>query len=427
MAATAHILTVNVEEYFQALPLSRVLRPRQWTVLPSRVDRNIDELLAFFDQRGVRATFFVPRWHAERQPEIIARILATGHEIAARGRLLEEAEQQSFSEDLALLEALLQGAGAGEIMGYRSGMPIRVLEEWQQAALLSRGYRYDASLECEAPSSRMARSPGPTTVDAVTALAVRSCRFFSRGRILSDCSSLRSLPGAKRKEAVAALTAAGDGMLFSMQSWELDSDQPRITALSRKEATRQYGRLAESREILESVFATGNFASIQATFGFEPDREQRETPLAEETPLDEELCADPVELSTTHGVTTERMPVSMIVPLYNEQEGLDYLGNSMSLLTSALEKEYSMQYILVDDGSNDDTWQGLQHRYAARDNCRLVRHEANLGVSAAILTGIRAATSEIVCSMDADGSYDPLVLAKMLPLIEEADLVTASP
>jgi glycosyltransferase involved in cell wall biosynthesis len=58
----------------------------------------------------------------------------------------------------------------------------------------------------------------------------------------------------------------------------------------------------------------------------------------------------------------------------------------------------------------------------------VVRHEVNAGVAAAIMTGIEAADTEIVASIDADCSYDPHELAGMVPMLtEDVDLVTASP
>ena len=58
----------------------------------------------------------------------------------------------------------------------------------------------------------------------------------------------------------------------------------------------------------------------------------------------------------------------------------------------------------------------------------MVRHEVNGGVAAAIMTGIKAADTEIVCSIDADCSYDPHELAGMIPMLtDDVDLVTASP
>jgi dolichol-phosphate mannosyltransferase len=60
--------------------------------------------------------------------------------------------------------------------------------------------------------------------------------------------------------------------------------------------------------------------------------------------------------------------------------------------------------------------------------CDIVQHSRNQGIAAAIQTGLKNARTEIVCSIDADCTYDPLELMNMLPLLTDGvDLVTASP
>lgn len=123
-----------------------------------------------------------------------------------------------------------------------------------------------------------------------------------------------------------------------------------------------------------------------------------------------------------------KRPVSIVVPCFNEELALPYLANTLKSVESELEKEYKLHFIFVDDGSSDGTWSSLQKIFRAKSNCTFVRHMLNLGVSAAILTGIHHANTEIVCSIDCDCTYDPHELKNMIPCLTEGiDLVTASP
>jgi glycosyltransferase involved in cell wall biosynthesis len=66
--------------------------------------------------------------------------------------------------------------------------------------------------------------------------------------------------------------------------------------------------------------------------------------------------------------------------------------------------------------------------FGGRGDCRLVRHEENLGAARSIQTGLRHAETQVVCSIDCDCTYDPHELAGMIPLLtEDVDVVTASP
>jgi glycosyltransferase involved in cell wall biosynthesis len=96
-------------------------------------------------------------------------------------------------------------------------------------------------------------------------------------------------------------------------------------------------------------------------------------------------------------------------------------------LRRELAGRYRVHLTIVDDGSGDGTWDEMQGMFAGVPDFTALRHPANRGVAAAVLTGIRNASTEIVCSIDCDCSYDPAILADMLPLAGEADLVTASP
>ena len=120
------------------------------------------------------------------------------------------------------------------------------------------------------------------------------------------------------------------------------------------------------------------------------------------------------------------LAVTMIVPCFNEQESVDQLLVKLDELTNRLQG-YSFQFLIVDDGSSDETVARLQHLTASKSNFTVLRHSENLGVAAAIMTGLRAAKTEVCCSMDFDCSYEPLQFEPMIPMIAEAHLVTASP
>jgi dolichol-phosphate mannosyltransferase len=84
-------------------------------------------------------------------------------------------------------------------------------------------------------------------------------------------------------------------------------------------------------------------------------------------------------------------------------------------------------FVFVDDGSTDATWALLQRHAQGRTDVQLVQHAQNRGVAAAIRSGLQAARSERVASIDGDLSYDPMELRAMLAALAHADVVTASP
>ncbi|HEV3138932.1 MAG TPA: polysaccharide deacetylase family protein, partial [Vicinamibacterales bacterium] len=78
-------LTVDVEEWFHVCDADGPLAFERWDSLPSRVVETTRDLLELLDGCGVRATFFVLGWIAERHPALVQEIVAAGHEIGSHG------------------------------------------------------------------------------------------------------------------------------------------------------------------------------------------------------------------------------------------------------------------------------------------------------------------------------------------------------
>jgi dolichol-phosphate mannosyltransferase len=132
--------------------------------------------------------------------------------------------------------------------------------------------------------------------------------------------------------------------------------------------------------------------------------------------------------TTDNALVANTIAVSVVVPLFNERECVDSLVASLAKVERELGSRYELEFLLVDDGSSDGTVALLQAAIGDRDGYRLLEHGTNRGIAAAIGTGIKAASHEVVVSMDCDGSYDPLLMGELIPhLTPGVDLVTASP
>src|SRR5206468_9918549 len=87
------------------------------------VVQNTDRLLDLFARYGVRATFFVLVWVAERFPALVRDLAARGHEIASHGyhhQLLYTLTPEQFREDVRSAKAALESASGGAVVCYRS-------------------------------------------------------------------------------------------------------------------------------------------------------------------------------------------------------------------------------------------------------------------------------------------------------------------
>ena len=113
---------------------------------------------------------------------------------------------------------------------------------------------------------------------------------------------------------------------------------------------------------------------------------------------------------------TERPDISVVVPLYNEEENLPILQKE---LFRALEGR-SFELVFVDDGSKDGTLSSIKRS----PEVRVVQFETNAGQSAAMFAGIQAARGAVIVLLDGDLQNDPADIPRLLAEIERgADLV----
>ena len=122
--------------------------------------------------------------------------------------------------------------------------------------------------------------------------------------------------------------------------------------------------------------------------------------------------------------TTYNINISVVVPLYNEEESLPELHAWIRRVMEA--NNYTYEIIFVDDGSSDNSWnivRSLQRRDA---NIRGIRFRRNYGKSAALYCGFEVARGEVVITMDADLQDSPDEIPELYRMIklERYDLVS---
>ena len=119
--------------------------------------------------------------------------------------------------------------------------------------------------------------------------------------------------------------------------------------------------------------------------------------------------------------------VSVVVPCYNEVASIPNLAEHLFQARQELE-HYDLDFVFVDDGSSDETYEVLSDHFSDWENVKIVRHDQNQGLMAAVMTGVEHGCGEIVCSIDSDCTYDPARLIDLLPQLgENVGAVTGSP
>ncbi len=116
--------------------------------------------------------------------------------------------------------------------------------------------------------------------------------------------------------------------------------------------------------------------------------------------------------------------ISVVVPLYNEEESLPELCEWIARVMA--ENGYRYEIILVDDGSIDASWEVVERLSAQNQYIKGLRFSRNHGKSAALDTGFKAAAGEVIITMDADLQDSPDEIPGLYHMIKEEryDLVS---
>jgi glycosyltransferase involved in cell wall biosynthesis len=114
--------------------------------------------------------------------------------------------------------------------------------------------------------------------------------------------------------------------------------------------------------------------------------------------------------------------ISVFFPCYNEQ---DNISGVVKKALDVLEKlNADFEIIIVNDGSSDDTGKITDELAGRNDRIKVVHHGTNLGYGAALQSGFKAATKELVFYTDGDGQFDINEMPPLLDLMGQYDIVS---
>jgi glycosyltransferase involved in cell wall biosynthesis len=114
--------------------------------------------------------------------------------------------------------------------------------------------------------------------------------------------------------------------------------------------------------------------------------------------------------------------ITVFFPCHNEQDNVSRVAEQAVTVLETLQADYEV--IIVDDGSSDATGRIADEVAAGHSRLRVIHHARNLGYGAALQSGFRAATKELVFYTDGDGQFDMDEMPALLPLLADCDIVS---
>jgi polysaccharide deacetylase family protein (PEP-CTERM system associated) len=268
-------LTVDVEEHFQVAAFEQQIERDAWEIHPSRVARNTNQVLDVFAGRGVRATFFTLGWVAERNPQLIRRIVSEGHELASHGYDHTRAikmDRETFHADVLKTRHILEDLGGVAVRGYRApSYSIGASNLWALDVLQEAGYLYSSSIYPirhdlygmpEAPRFAFRIRPG-----AILELPVTTIEVGGRNLPAGGGGYFRLLPyGLFRWGLQRVNQRDRQPGIFYFHPWEVDPDQPRVEGAPLRSQFRHYLNLKSTEARLGRLLSDFEWGRMDEVF-----------------------------------------------------------------------------------------------------------------------------------------------------------------
>jgi len=267
-----HALSFDVEEHFQVAAFWSDERRRNWESYESRVERNVEKILALLSLHGVQATFFVLGWVALRHPNLVKAIVRQGHEIASHGfshEMIISQQPSEFREDIRKSKEIIENITGRAVHGYRApSFTITPQTQWALQILVEEGYLYDSSVfpiqhdRYGMPGAnpwchRIETEAGSLWEVPPSTLKVGPIRIPIAGG-----GYFRLFPYPVLRRLLTRAAADGHPLIMYLHPWELDPDQPRMAG-SFVSKFRHYLNLQKTEARLHQLLTDFMFATIR--------------------------------------------------------------------------------------------------------------------------------------------------------------------
>jgi polysaccharide deacetylase family protein (PEP-CTERM system associated) len=299
-----HILSVDVEDYFQVEAFAGLVDRKSWEQWPSRVAANTHRVLDLFDLHQARATFFFVGWVAERFPNLVREVHSRGHELACHSywhRTVYSLSREEFRTDTRQAKRAIEDAAGVAVSGYRApSWSITRASLWALDILAEEGFAYDSSIY---PIRHdLYGVPGakrfPYTHTCSNGLKLRefppaTLRFLGANFPVAGGGYLRIFPSAWTEHAFRTFEDHyNERVVVYLHPWELDTEQPRIQG-SAKSRLRHYTNLGRMGAKLEAILRRHKFQRFSDVMNAEC--QDRIVPAQTSRPLPEEEAQQPPE------------------------------------------------------------------------------------------------------------------------------------
>jgi polysaccharide deacetylase family protein (PEP-CTERM system associated) len=266
---SVNAMTFDVEDYYHVEAFQAVIKREDWDGYESRVYSSTRKILEILERYGIKATFFILGWVAERTPGIVKEIQAAGHEIGSHGyahQIIYHQTPDEFADDVRRSLEIIEGITGEKILGFRApSFSVTTRSLWAIEILQSFGLLYDSSVFPiihdlygipDAP-----RHPYQIA-DGFWEFPMTTVRVLGANLPVGGGAYLRIFPYWWTRWGIRQANSDGDPAVVYLHPWELDPEHPKIKT-SRVNHLRHYANLEKTEHRLLALCRDFRFTSLR--------------------------------------------------------------------------------------------------------------------------------------------------------------------
>jgi polysaccharide deacetylase family protein (PEP-CTERM system associated) len=265
-------LTIDFEDWYQGIEIPY----SEWDKFEDRIEYAGDKLLEILDDAGVRATFFMLGYVAEKHPEMVRRVEAAGHEIGTHGfshTLIYTQKPELFRAELTRAISFLEDFTGKKVHGHRAPFfSITKDSLWALDILGELGIKYDSSI-FPVLNYRYGIADAPRFPYKIKRekhefmeFPISTLQLPGFTMPISGGAYFRIYPYQVTKQAIRAVNRQSQPVTFYLHPWELDPKHPRID-VPRRIALTHYFNLGATERRLRKLLRDFKMAPMGEVLG----------------------------------------------------------------------------------------------------------------------------------------------------------------
>ena len=267
-----NVLSIDCEDWFHGLEIGM----ENWHKFESRIEKSLLKLLSLLDKTETKATFFILGYVAERFPQLVKKIVRTGHEIGSHGYSHQFVYKQSMNEfrkEMIKSLEILENLSGEKVVSYRAPFfSITQSSLWALDILGDLGILFDSSIfpviNYRYGIPKAPRFPHRIMTKnglKILEFPISTLRILGKNIPVAGGAYFRIFPYQFIKAGIKSLNRKDQPIIFYLHPWEIDPEHPKIK-LPRRISLTHYYNLSQTEAKFKKLLRDFKFVPLRKAF-----------------------------------------------------------------------------------------------------------------------------------------------------------------